>query len=364
MTGLFDEVLMNGHYTAESGIELSYEEESYIESISNSSIDLSSFVTEGLIEITSVSGSLLVMEGLASQEISKGANVQSVQESLADRAQDAYDTIKRWATKIWKAIKKFAQKVWNRLKAIRDKVVGYFTNYTDTLRNYKGNVTIDWVKMDILALAQKVNSDYDAEIKAQAGTPANGSNPAVAPASTNAGKVVEEVLKTWRNTLYKDKAGTGNVTDGRPIHGTSTWNAEKGEILRVTELNPDKLVKTFLNMGEKDFREAMSLDKERIEDRESRYDDIEAPDYEEGKANENKFNKYIANREAARSKILWARVRLQLRQHGINMINKAVGDHYRQCVAAARKVINAMHNIKESYDYSGDYNMSVISSMI
>ena len=341
MTGLFDNVLEGSYATgANSGSELSYEEESFIDKeITSDPSSLSNYTNECYIEMTSVMGALAVSEGFAAQELLQGKSRESVMESLADRAADAYDTLKRWATKIWKAIKKFVQKAWNRLKVIKDRIVAFFTNYEEVLKNYSnGTKNIDWVDMKIKECAAVINSDYNLEVDVQ-----GRYDSSAASHSGNMGSVIQHTVDKWRKILY--------ISDTKPVYTKKSWNDVKGTVMQVTSMGYDKFSKDFLNWGEKDFREAMSLDKERIEDRQDDYDDID-------KDKEKK--KYFAKRDTAREKIVLARTRLQLRQRGIQLLNEACTRQFNQCVAAAKIAIRGKNGVSESYTP----DMSSILSMM
>lgn len=365
MTGLFNDVLSGTNTYIGESVQLSYEEESYLDIVSKDDYSLAGFVTEGLIEITDLENSITVAEAYGSKLILQGENRDAVMESLADKASAVYDTLKRWVTKIWRAIKKYVSKAWNHIKSFADKIRAYFSNYADVLQDYKGNVKVQWPKkLDIEALAQQVNADYDnaldnagfmikfnadqvtknpgADTYTVSQSPTHAANRVHAVSNINTGTVVESVLKKWRSVLYGNEKGIE--------YESKAFSGIKGEVLRVADMGVDKYYKTFINFGEKDYRDAMSIHQDRVDDRQSRYDDIERPDYENTKKNEKDFENYAAKREAAHAKVMEARIKMQLRQHGIQMITKGCTQKYNAAIAAARKAISDKHGVaSESY---------------
>ena len=331
--GLFDNVLNgDGSYVSEN-MQLSYEEENYIDKhISDDSDLLTAYTTEGYIALTAAVGSLHIMEGMAAVDMLQGKDKQTVMESLADRASDTYDTIKRWATKIWKAIKKFCQKAWNKIKATADKVRAYFTNYNEVLRDTKGSFNVKWAEINLDNLANLANQEIEV-------------HDAGHDTYTNfVGKIVNDTHTKYRYALY------GNGNDG-PKYDDKKWDDVKAEVLHVTDLGVDKYFKLFLNLGEKNYRDCMSLDKDVVSDEEDKYEDTDG--------------KSRAVRDKARTKVLEARARLQLRQIAVQLLNKAANQKYAMCVAAARKAINHKHGVKESSLYSNDMNgNNIIGLMI
>ena len=218
MTNLFDDVLYGSGSSYVSEASLSYEEESYIENnITADPVSLSDYTTEAYIEMTRIFGALAVSEGFAAKQIASGVDRKVALESLADRAGDAYDTLKKWATKIWKAIKIFLQKVWNRLKVVKDRIVSFFTSYENVLRNYSNNTkNIEWVEMNIIACAKAINTSYDVETKMQDTRNKSGLY----------NKVINQRVTYWRNILYKH----GFSGNGTPKFTTVSWDDKKGEV--------------------------------------------------------------------------------------------------------------------------------------
>ena len=332
MAGLFDDVI-GGYYGTTESVQLSYEEETYIENnITRDPVSLSNYTTEGYIGITQAIGSLGIAEGLCAVDILKGNDKQLAMESLADRASDAYETVKRWATRIWKAIKKYVQKAWNHLKVVKDRIVAFFTSNENVLRNYSSSEkNIDWIDMDITAAAKAINQVYSGKIL----TVSDGTTDWTSSAS--AGKVVKDTVDNWRRLLY-------GTTNGDPKFIKKSWNDVKGQVLQVTTMGYDKYAKDFLNFGERDYKEAMEIDKERLDDRQDAYDSVE---HDENKDKDK--TKYYANREQARIKMQIVRAKLQVRQRGIQLLTSATNRYYSQCVAAAKVAIRGKNNVSESF---------------
>lgn len=364
MTGLFDDIL-SGNYsgTAESTIHLSYEEESYIENeITSDPVSLSNFCSEGYEAITASIGALAISEGLAATEILKGGSKQAAMESLASRAGDAYDTIKRWAAKIWKAIKKFVAKAWAHIKHIADKVKAFFTNYESVLRDVKGTFRVPWCTMHIADLAREINSDYNNQADFNANRTTN-------QAANNVDQVRMRVVMHWRNVLYGGTGGnvrqSGNsetLTGGAPGYTQTPWDTVKPEVLRVTTMGYDKWAKDFLNWGEKDFREAISLDKDEVDDRQDQYDDIDYDKKIEDK--EDRAEMYNRMRDHGRYRIKLAKTKLQLRQRGCQMLASATTRHFNQCVAAAKIALKQKHGVNESATFGASESFNNIAAML
>jgi hypothetical protein len=352
MTNLFDDVLYGSGSSYVSEASLSYEEESYIENnITADPVSLSDYTTEAYIEMTRIFGALAVSEGFAAKQIASGVDRKVALESLADRAGDAYDTLKRWVTKIWKAIKKFAQKAWNRLKALYDRARAFFSNYESVLKNYSDNTMqiYDWVEMNINDTAKEINTNYDSQItSADTYTTANGG------ASGADERVVGVIVNKWRERLY----GSGHTS---PVHTKKNWNDIKGTVLQVTSNGYDRLYKDSLNWGEKDYKEAMSIHKEEISDRSDEFHDYDKDEAEKAGASAT----YYTDKGTKAKELVKARVKMHLRQRGIVLLQSACHAQFNQCVSAARKAIKAMHGVtKESYDVYSNTDFRSIGSMM
>lgn len=363
MTGLFDDILTGVHssYVSES-VQLSYEEEQYIDNnITKDPETLADYAAECFIGMNSAFSSITVMEAMAAVDIASGKNSQTVTESLADRASDAYDTIKRWATKIWKAIKKFANKVWNHIKNIKDRIVAFFTNNETVLRNVKGSFKVPWVieEKNIIKAADLINElcalvSYDQLItKAK-----SKENLTDVGKYVNSGIIVATIVKDLRNLLYDNDKGEADYKK------SSSWDTVKGEVLRVTKLGSDTIFRDFLNLGEKNYKEALDIENERVDDLKDRYDDIELKD----NSSDAEREKYLDKRNRARTKIMLARAKLQLRQRGIQLLSRAVNDYYNQCAHAAKLAIRYKNGLSTTESYNpinrNDYNSLITSVMI
>ena len=359
MTGLFDDVLAGNYNGAmESAVQLSYEEESYIENeITSDPCSLSNYCSEGFEAITASIGAIAVSEGLAAVDILKGKSKQITMESLASRAADAYDTIKRWAAKIWKAIKKFVAKAWAHIKHIADKVKAFFTNYESVLRDVKGQFKVPWCSMNIASLAMEINSDYNNQVDFNNNITTNGR-------ANNTDQVRMTVIAHWRNVLYGRNSNTPNGNSdtnhgGAPGYVQTPWDTVKPEVLRVTTMGYDKWSRDFLNWGEKDFREAISLDKDEVDDRRDQYDDLE-PD-KDIENQDDRSEVYNRMREHGRYRLKLAKTKLQLRQRGCQMLAAATTRHFNQCIGAAKIALKQKHGVNESTYY--DNSVNTIASM-
>ena len=351
MNTLFRDIINGNTSYATESAQLSYAEESAIENeITHDSESLVSFNMEGFMAWVAIEGALNTSEGYAAAEIASGKSRDIALESLSSRASNAYATIKKWATKIWKAIKKFVQKAWNHLKAIKDRIKAFFTNYENVLKGYNGDFTIkNWCEMHIAKAAEQINKDYKGYVEDLD----NGvSNHAITKGDES---LVVHTLKLWRHILYDNVEGT-------PVFKDAKWKQKKGEVLQIVKIGYDQYASDFLKWGEKDYKEAMDLDEERISDREDQYDEIDRDDYQDNKGHTKK--KYYTERDKGRTNLQEVRTRLHLRQRGIVLLNGAINRQYNQCLSAARQAIKESNGVKENYNVvdSKDYNL--ISSMI
>lgn len=375
--GLFDDTLYGVGGNIPSSVQLSYEEEAYIDSeVTEDPVTLSDYCSECYQAMTSILGAIAVSEGIAADQIHKGQDRVTVMESLKSRAEDAYDTLKRWAHKLWTAIKKFVKKAWTRLKYIGERIKAFFGSYEAQLRGYNGNIKVPWCTMNISAAATAINGEY---------TNQDLMNRAGLGSLTNVDQVRMNVIASWRDILYPEGSGTGHGDSNHNRKGSREGKAAtykqvdfqkvKPEILRTTTMGFDKYERDFLNWGEKDFREAISLDKDEISDRRDSYDDIEKEELPDSAKYPNvspdeRDRVYHQFRDDARMRIKLSQCKLQLRQRGIQMLHAACTRYYNQCLKAARMALKDKAGVRpvgDSTTYGLDidsYSIDAIVNMI
>ena len=348
--GLFDNILNGSNELDGATVQLSYEEEAWIDnSITEDPVSLSLCNENAFIKLTAISGSLYVMEGYAAVEISNGKDRETVMESISSKVGDAYDTVKRWITKIWKAIKKFFSKVKARLLAFKDKIMTFFTSYEEVLRKNNGNFNVSWAKVDLRAAAGLINRAYDEQISHNLNRQ-GGVN--------RQGDIVNDIMNSWRLAMYGNEHG--------PQYTDTPWNSVKTEVLSVADSSVDKIMDEYIRWGEKNYRDAMDLEKKSVNDVEDAYDDIEYKEPENANTPVRKIasvRSHYRNTSRAREMVMMARTSMQLRQRGIQLLTTGANQKYKMSIAAAKKAINQGRGITES-SYSNIDDKDMLHSLI